>query len=117
MTTRRLSIALTLVALAFAREAGAGESKKPVTKWTCFDFVGFDDQFKPKAVYWATAYSKGGKPEAAVVDIAGTEKVIPIIVDECQKDPQASFWQKLKSTWSKVEADAKADLKKIESKM
>jgi len=68
-------------------------------------------------VYWATAYAKGGKPEASVVDVAGTEKVIPMVVDECKKDPQGSFWQKLKDAWSRVEADAKRELKKVKSKM
>jgi hypothetical protein len=27
-------------------------------------------------VYWAAAYGKGGKPEAAVIDVEGTEKVV-----------------------------------------
>jgi acid stress chaperone HdeA len=109
--------ALPLIIAAVAASAAAAENKKPVAKWTCEDFVGVDDQFKPKVVYWATAYAKGGKPEASVVDIEGTEKVTPIVIDECQKAPQASFWQKLKGAWAKVEADTKAEMKKMEKKM
>ena len=31
----------------------------------------------------AAAYAKGGKPEASDVDIEGTEKVTPMIIDDC----------------------------------
>ena len=40
-----------------------------------------------------------------------------MIIDECTKAPQTSFWQKLKGEWKKVEAEAKAEMKKIEKKM
>lgn len=88
-------------------------SKKPLAKWNCADFLGVEDDFKPKLVYWATAYSKAGKPEAATINIEGTEKVIPIITEDCKKIPQASFWQKLKDGWRRVEAE----MKKIEKKL
>ena len=52
-----------------------------------------------------------------MIDIEGTEKVTPMIIDECTKAPQASFWQKLKAGWKKIEADARAEVKKIEKKM
>lgn len=110
-------IALSLAVAAVATTASAADAKKPVGQWTCADFLAVDDQFKPKAVYWATAYAKGGKPEASVIDIEGTERVTPMIIDECTKAPQASFWQKLRAEWKKVEAEAKAEMKKIEKKM
>lgn len=112
---------VSLAVASVAAGAVAAETKKapqkPVAQWTCAEFIGVDDQFKPKVVYAATAYAKGGKPEASVIDVEGTEKVTPMIIDECQKAPQASFWQKLKAAWAKVEADAKAEMKKIEKKM
>ena len=77
--------------------------KKALSEWTCEDFLAVDDTFKPKVVYWATPLAKGGKPEASVVDIEGTESVVPIVIEECQKSPKASFWQKLKAEWKKVE--------------
>jgi acid stress chaperone HdeA len=58
-------------------------------------------------VYSATAFAKGGKPRASVVDIEGTEKVVPRIIDDCTKEPGASFWQKLKGEWDNVEREAK----------
>ena len=112
-----MPFAITLVVAAVAASASAADTKKPVSKWTCAEFIGVDDQFKPKVIYAATAYSKAGKPEASVIDIDGTEKVTPIVIDECARAPQASFWQKLKGAWAKVEADVKAEAKKIEKKM
>lgn len=72
-------IALTgLVIGSMAIPAAAASNKKPVTQWTCADFLAVEDQFRPKVVYAATAYSKAGKPEAEVIDIEGTEKVTPM---------------------------------------
>jgi len=91
----------------------AADTNKPVTKWTCADYLGVEDSFKPKAVYWATAHAKGGKPENATLSIEGTEKVIPFIAEDCQKAPQDLFWQKLKAAWKKVDAE----MKKVEKRL
>jgi hypothetical protein len=40
-----------------------------------------------------------------------------MIIDDCTKAPQASFWQHLKADWAKVKAAAKAETKKVEKKM
>ncbi len=79
-------------------------AKKPLDKMTCEDFVGLDESFQPKAVYWAVAYGKGGKPEAEAVDVEGVESVVPIVIQECQKAPKESFWQKVEAEWKKFEA-------------
>jgi len=106
MPRHRLAIVLTTAALlagvpvAFAQSSGA---KKPLGKMTCEEFLVLEDTVKPKVVYWAAAYGKGGKPEAAVLDVEGTENVVPIIVEECKKAPKASFWQKLKPEVKKLE--------------
>jgi acid stress chaperone HdeA len=68
-------------------------------------------------VYAASAHAKGGKPEDGIIDIEGTERVIPVVFEECRLEPQASFWQKLKGAWAKVESEAKAAAKKVESKL
>jgi acid stress chaperone HdeA len=90
-----------------ATAAVSAEIKKPIPQWKCSDFLAVDDQFKPKVVYSATAFAKGGKPRASVVDIEGTEKVVPRVIDDCTKEPGASFWQKLKGEWDSVEREAK----------
>ena len=79
-------------------------AKKPLAKMTCEGFVGLDESFQPKAVYWAVAYGKGGKPEADEVAAEGVETVVPVVVQECKKAPKESFWEKVKAEWKKVEA-------------
>ncbi len=78
-------------------------AKKPIAKMTCEDFVGLDESFQPKAVYWAVAYGKNGQPEAEAVDVEGVEKVVPVVVEECKKAPKESFWQKVKAEIAKIE--------------
>ena len=105
---RRHRIVITLTAavllagapLVFAQSSAA---KKPLGKMTCEDFLVIEDTFKPKVVYWAAAYGKGGKPEAAVLDVEGTEKVVPVIIEVCKKAPKESFWQKVKAEFKKLE--------------
>jgi acid stress chaperone HdeA len=63
-------------------------AKKPLAKMTCEDFVGLDESFQPKAVYWAVAYGKGGQPEAKAVDVEGVESIVPVVVEECKKAPR-----------------------------
>jgi acid stress chaperone HdeA len=93
------------------------EIKKPVTEWSCAEFIALDDEYKPNAVYWASAYAQGGDPEASELDIAGTETITPMIVQDCEKEPKASFWQKLKAAWDRVEDKAEGEAKKMEKKM
>ena len=110
------SVPLAMIA-AFAFGAAslsaAADTKKPVAEWTCADFLGAEETLRPKLIYWATAYSKAGKPESAVIDIEGTEKVIPIVTEDCDKAPQESFWQKLEAGWKRIEGDVKALEKKL----
>jgi len=87
----------------FAQSSG---TDKPLGKMTCEDFLGIEDSFKPKVVYWAVARSQSGKPESAGVNVAGIEKIIPVIGEACKKAPKESFWEKVK-----------AEVKKLEKKM
>ena len=77
----------------------AGSPKSPVTKWKCEDFLAIEDTYKSQAVYWASAFAKGYKAEAAVIDIEGTEQITPLLIEECILEPQSSFWQRLKARW------------------
>jgi acid stress chaperone HdeA len=107
-------LALTYGILVPRAVSAAEESKpKPVSDWTCLDFLAVDDKFKPKVVYAASVASQGTKPSSTFIDIAGTEMVTPMIIDDCTKQPTSSFLQQLKSDWSKVKADAKADGQKL----
>ena len=78
------------------------EIKKPLTHWTCREFIALGHEYQPRAVYWASAYAQGGAPEASQLDMAGTEKITPGIVQDCEREPDSSFWQKLKAAWDSL---------------
>jgi len=98
-----------LIITAAATTTLAAEFQKPVTQWTCAEFLSVDDELKPTVVSWATTYAKGGQPNAAAIDSKGIEKVTPQIIGECTKAPQASFWLRLRDEWKKVEAETEAE--------
>jgi acid stress chaperone HdeA len=107
MYRQRLAIVGVLTAIlvtgstvAFAQ---SDATKKPLGKMTCEDFLGFEESFKPKVVYWAVAYGQGGKPESAGVNVAGIEKIVPVLIDGCKKAPKESFWEKVKAEVKKLE--------------
>ena len=95
--------AATLLAGSTLALAQSAPAKKPLGKMTCEDFLAIDDSFKPKVVYWAAAYGKGGKPEGAVLDVAGTDKLVPVLIEDCKKAPKTSFWQKVRNGLKNLE--------------
>jgi HdeA/HdeB family len=62
----------------------------------CDEFVALDDTVKPKVVYWAEGFDKDGTATDATVDIAETDRVVPVLVKECKEEPTLTLWQKLK---------------------
>ena len=69
---------------------------KPATM-TCEEFVALDDVVQPKVVYWNEGFvNNKGKRVDPVVDIEATDKLIPVLITECQKTPKASLKEKLK---------------------
>ena len=69
-----------------------------------------DDMTRPKVVYWAEGINHKGRPEDAVIDIDATNRLVPVIVEQCRTEPQASFWQKMDADWRKLKADVKRHL-------
>jgi hypothetical protein len=63
---------------------------------TCEEYVILDDVVKPGVVYWAEGFNYKGEPVDAVIDFDTVDRLVPVIVDECQKSPKASFWEKIK---------------------
>lgn len=77
--------------------------KKPLASITCEEFTAIDDTFKPKVVTWGAAYAQGKKsPEAVVVDVEGSEKLTPMIIESCKSAPKASLWQKIEAEAKKL---------------
>ena len=93
--------AVALIASSTLALAQTSAPKKPLGKLTCEEFLAYEETFKPKVVYWAVAYGKGGKAESAVLDVEGPDKVIPVIIEKCKAAPKASFLKTVKSEASK----------------
>jgi acid stress chaperone HdeA len=103
MRVRPIVTAATVALIATSTLALAQTSapKKPLGKLTCEEFLAYEETFKPKVVYWAVAYGKGGKAESAVLDVEGTDKAIPVIIEKCKAAPKASFLKTVKAESSK----------------
>ena len=95
-------LATTLFASSTVAFAQSSSGKKAVEKMTCEDFVGLDESFKPDAVYWAVAYGEDGKPEGAGVSVEGIQQIIPVVIEACHQTPKESFWQKVKTEFTKL---------------
>lgn len=91
-----------LVALSSLAHA---DTKPPVSKWTCEDFLAVNETFRPAIVGVGEVVNKNDKVEDAVVDVAGVEKITPLVVTACEQDKKASFVKKLKEEWAKVKKD------------
>ena len=91
MHLQRLVIGVVAAALvassnvAFAQSDGAQETARQD------DLRGFHQlrgNFQPKVVYWAVAHGQGGKPESAGVNVAGIEKMVPVLSTDARKHPR-----------------------------
>ncbi len=106
LSMNKKTLLISMVCLmGFSAIGHAAENKKPVKSWTCEDFLALDESFKPTAIGFAEALNKKDKPEDAVLDVDGTEKVIPLVIEACKQNPKESFAQKVKSEWKKVKKD------------
>ena len=81
---------LVLPAASFAADHTAHQTR-PITKWTCNDFLNLDMSFQPTAVGFADALNQKQKPEDAVLDVSGIESVTPVIVQLCEQNKSANF--------------------------
>jgi len=80
----------------------ASSGKKTIDKITCQEFLDLDETYRPMYVAWAWGYNYGQtEPASGWVDVDGVEQITPYVVTECQKEPKASFWSKVKSKFHK----------------
>lgn len=71
-------------------------------KLRCEEFLALDDVTRPALVYWAEGVNSKGKPEDAVFDIQTTNRLVPVLIEDCKQEPKASFWTKMKVELKKV---------------
>lgn len=72
---------------------------------TCEDFLAVNEDFQPTAVGVAEALNSKDKPEDAVLNVSGIEKVTPTIVQACQKDKKMSFKDKVRAEWDNLKKE------------
>ena len=108
--TKSVLLALTASLLASALSSAASAAPPYKAGMTCQEFLSLDTVQQPKVVYWIEGLKHKGKWHDAVVDTVSTDKVVPMVIEECKAKPQASFWQKLDLSWHKFEASVKQHL-------
>lgn len=96
--------------LVFSTMSHAADTKKPITSWTCEDFIAVDENYRPTAVAIAEVLNKKGKVKDAVLDVDGIEKVTPLIIDACKKDTQSSFISQIEAKFKNLEKDLKKEM-------
>ncbi|MGY3450507.1 HdeA/HdeB family chaperone [Bradyrhizobium sp. USDA 4353] len=102
-----------LAAAAHAKEDDKKKGQPALGQWTCQNFLEVQDVLQPRVIYFASGYAAKRKADDAIIDIDGTEKIVPIVISECSKAPKSRFWSIVKSAWRKVEADLRALEEKI----
>lgn len=100
MNAKQVLIA-TLIMTASSAVLAAKAPNKPVDKWTCGEFLELDETYQPNAVFFAEGFTKAGKPVDAVMDVDGTLKVTPKVIEACTQNTQGSFVDTLKATKAK----------------
>lgn len=81
-------------AQANAAQASSSAQNLKLGKITCKDFTALDETIKPKVVYWGIGHIKDKK--VAVLNIEATDRVIPMVIEECTAHPEHSFLTTLK---------------------
>ena len=90
---------LTKVVQQHAATASKPAATAPApAKMSCEQFVALDDVTKQGLVYWAAGFNapSGGAATDPVLDVAATDKLVPVLVAECSAAPKLTFWQKVK---------------------
>jgi acid stress chaperone HdeA len=95
------ALVAALVILSSSSAFAAKAPTTPVDKWTCSDFLELDETYQPNAVFFAEGFTKTGKPVDGVMDVDGTVKVTPKVIEACKQNTQGSFVDTLKTTKAK----------------
>ena len=104
---RRLTFVVIGLSTALASSAFADKPPKPdkvvnkanatkPAKMSCEDFLALEEVARPKLVYWAEGFNRKGEAEDAVFDVATTDRLVPVLVEVCKKEPRESFLMKVR---------------------
>lgn len=99
MTTKSLGVFMILLATTCV-SSSAFAAKHSTGKMTCEEFLSLDEVSRPQAVYWADGYGWGGQ-EDAYLDFDRENQLVPMVVEECTKNPTHKFISKVKTVSKK----------------
>jgi hypothetical protein len=106
----KLTLAVVSGAVLFTATTPILAATHTPAKMTCAEFVSLDEVVKPKVVYWVQGFNKKGKPKSAFVDVEETDKLIPIIVTECQAAPKKKMKDVAKSIENRAQLSETTDV-------
>ena len=89
------------MAIAVIAPAIADTPPKPAkavmpTKMSCEEFLAVDEVTRPQIVFWSEGFNKKGKVKDTAIDIDRTNRLVPVLVEDCKMEPRASYWSKMK---------------------
>lgn len=73
---------------------------RPVSQWSCQEFLEVQEAFKPRIIYWVDGLNKQGRPGEALIDVFSNERVLPRVVAACQENPRAKFITRVRDAFS-----------------
>jgi acid stress chaperone HdeA len=89
-----VSVASVVLSTPVLAEQKTEKAVKPETM-TCEEFLALGEEARPHAIYWIEGYTKSGeKVEAVRID--AFSRPITAVVEQCEKTPKETLWQKIK---------------------
>lgn len=68
---------------------------------SCEEFLMYDEITRPQIIYWSLGSAHKGSAGGEIIDVARTNTLVPILVDDCRREPKTSFWHEFKSEFKK----------------
>lgn len=75
---------------------------KDIEKITCRQFNALDETFKPQAIAYAVDYTKKGKIKVPIIDVAGTERITPVVIRDCKTRVSEPLMARIKAAFHKL---------------
>jgi acid stress chaperone HdeA len=99
-----VTIAISVMADTPANPALTAKPIKAIkpAELTCQEFLSYDEVTRPQIIYWSEGLNRKGKPEDAVIDVERINSLVPVLVEDCTKEPQSLFWQKMKQEFKRI---------------
>jgi hypothetical protein len=58
--------------------------------------LSFDEVTRPQIIYWSEGHKHEEREQNIAFDVARINSLVPQLVEDCIKEPQASYWAKMR---------------------